>query len=240
MEYFYKSIVGSSGLNGDKYFVSEENNVFAISDGSSGAFDKVGASLCCINPLEDLDYKSSNMSPFQYINHCINTANNKLIEKSQNEGKLSFGTMTMSVFHKDTLYIGAVGDSPAFFIKNDTITRLIKPKKRYSNAVEYGVITEEEAKKAVLSLPGPLQSNFDNFLPMIVPEIATNSIKVDEGDILFICCDGISDWVKPHELVQILRSTSNLEAVCEDIFSKVEARCPKDCLDDRTIVSVEF
>lgn len=180
------------------------------------------------------------MEAFHYITHCIDVANERLIEKSQNEGKLSFGTISLCVLKDNILYAGAVGDTPLFIIKENLIIRLVKPKKRYSNAVEHGVISEEDAEKAVQSLPGPLQSTFDSFLPMIIPQIALSSIEINRNDVLFICCDGITDWVKPEEIVEVLRNIDTLDKGCIEILNKVEERCPQNCLDDRTIVAVKF
>jgi serine/threonine protein phosphatase PrpC len=240
VEYFSTSVVGKTGINGDKYYISNQKDVFAISDGASGSLDKVGASKCCIDPLGKLEYDKNTMEALHYITQCINVANESLIEKSQNEGKLSFGTISLCVLKDNILYTGSVGDTPVFLIKENLMIRLVKPKKRYSNAVEHGVISEEDAEKAVQSLPGPLQSVFDSFLPMIIPQIALSSIEINRNDILFLCCDGVTDWIKPEEIVGILRNIDKLDTGCIEILNKVEERCPQNCLDDRTIVAVKF
>lgn len=239
MEFYSKSIVGSSGVNGDKCYVSDDKTVFAVADGASGAKDKVYASLCCIKALEELPFNSSEMKGNEYINYSINMANKYLIQKSQADGKLSFGTFTLSVYDKGLLYTGAVGDTPGFLFKKGKIIQLTNPKKRYSNAVEHGVITQEEAERMVKSL-GPLQSAFEYFLPMIVPEIASSSIQINPGDVLIICCDGVSDWVKPEEMELILGKHKYIEDACEEIMHKSEVNCTESYLDDRTIVAVRF
>jgi protein phosphatase len=240
MESYCKSIVGSSGVNGDKCFISGNKSVFAVADGASGAKDKAYASLCCIKTLEELQFNSSETSPAEYIKYSINQANKYLIQKSQADGKLSFGTFTLSVYNDGILYTGAVGDTPAFLFRKESIIQLVKPKKRYSNTVEHGVITEEEAERAAKSLPGPLQSSFEYFLPMIIPDIALSNIQVNSGDVLIICCDGISDWVKPEEMRLILMKHQLFKDACEEIMNKSEINCRENYLDDRTIVAVRF
>ena len=240
MECYGLSIVGASGVNGDKYFVSIDKNVFAISDGASGAYDKVEASSNCIKPLEDLGYEDSKLSASDYIDFCFREANEKLIEISRIHNKLSFATMTMCVFDSGVLYTGMVGDTLAFLIRGDNISRLCIPKKRYSRAVECGVLTEEEAEKAIEALPGPMRSAYETFLPMIIPSIAKSEVKILKSDILFICCDGITDWIEQEELVQFFNSPKSLDEICSDILKKVEEKCPSEWLDDRTIVAVRF
>jgi serine/threonine protein phosphatase PrpC len=51
MECYGKSIGGSSGVNADVFFISLDNKVLVVSDGASGAFDKVEASKCCTSPM---------------------------------------------------------------------------------------------------------------------------------------------------------------------------------------------
>lgn len=240
MDCYYCSIVGSSRVNGDKAFLSEDKRVFAISDGASGAYDKVKASTLCIKPLERLGYKNSSLSPLEYINYCFQEANDNLINKSKVDGKLSFGTMTICVLDKRVLSTGMVGDTPAFLIRGNEIVRLCSPKKTYDRAIECGVLNEEEAKKAIETLPGPMRSNFEVFLPMIIPSIAKSQIEVSTDDILFICCDGITDWISEEELVDFFKEEESLEKTCDNIIEKIDNRCPKEHLDDRTMIAVKF
>ncbi|MGF7056846.1 hypothetical protein [Brassicibacter mesophilus] len=97
MNCFGLTEVGASSINADSYYISRDNNVFAISDGASGAFDKVGAGVICMNTVKEFDYSYLNLKPLDYIIHCIKEANDRLVKKSQKDGCLSFGTMTMAV-----------------------------------------------------------------------------------------------------------------------------------------------
>lgn len=79
----------------------------------------------------------------------------------------------------------------------------------------------------------------ENFLPIIVPAVATNSVDLQKDDITFICSDGISDWLENAELVKIF-TTEELTFACNLIFDLVKERCPKNWLDDMTIIAFKI
>ena len=153
MEYYGLTEVGSSGINADSYYISQDRKIFAISDGASGAFDKIGAGTICMDTIKELDYLSMNLKPHEYIISCINESNSRLIKKSQQDGFLTFGTMTMVVIEDNKLSIRIVGDTHSFLIQEDKIKKIIKPKKKFTKLIEVGILTEEEVNKAILSIP---------------------------------------------------------------------------------------
>lgn len=218
MEYYGLTEVGASGTNADSYYISQDEKVFAVADGASGAFDKVEAGTICMNAIRELDYHSLGLNLQEYILHCINAANSRLIEKSQLDGHLSFGTMNMAVVDEGKLSVGAVGDTPAFLIQGNKIRKIIKPKKRYAKLIELEILTEEEIDKAISSIPDEMWSMFDNFLPMVIPQIAVEEYLISQNDILIICTDGVSDWIDEDEFVDVLRSSSSVEQGCRKLF----------------------
>jgi protein phosphatase len=236
MDVFCRSIVGASGINADQCLISEDMKVFAVADGASGAFDKVAAGEYCVRALQHANYSSSGMKPLQYLDSCFMAANNALIEKSQKDGKLSFGTLTMAIIDNGIVTVGAIGDTPIFLISNNKIMKVVKPRKRYALAIEYNQITEEDAEKAVSSLPGCMHSMFENYIPMVIPEIAKSQCKVNPGDTVIICSDGVSDWVTIDEFFKWFGDSRSVQDVCEDILKTVIERCGSSNMDDTTIV----
>lgn len=79
-------------------------------------------------------------------------------------------------------------------------------------------------------------SLFDIYLPMIVPKIAIEEYEVNNGDILIICTDGISDWISLEEFASIFSSNKSLNECFDEILNLVEKRCDSNRLDDRTLV----
>ena len=236
MHIFSRTLVGGSGINGDDFYTSSDGRVLVIADGASGAYDKVAASSLCIKAVKEFESIGNIENAKQFVENCIYRANNYLVEKSQRDRKLTFGTLTMAVVDNEDIIIGAVGDTPAFLISGSSIKKLVKPKKIYSNGVEHGVINEEEAEKAISSLPGIMHSMFLMYLPMVVPNISYFQGKAKTGDYLLICTDGISDWISESEIVKLLTGNDDLNEIGEEIYALVIERCPRDRMDDATMI----
>lgn len=233
---FGASITGSSGINADKYFISSDNKLLAVSDGASGAYDKVGASACCIGPLLEYEYNESDIQPVDYIHRIFSTANQRLIDKSMQDGKSSFATLTIAMEKDGVLYVGAVGDTPAFLVRDGVVTKLTNPRKAYTKLVELGILTNEQAESAVAALPPEMRSVFDKFIPSIVPEVSITQYGVNVGDILIICTDGISDVIPQDEYPKLINTCNDVEKACATFIDKVAEYSIHCQIDDATLV----
>lgn len=236
MEHYAISLVGASGCNGDAYWVSEDCKIVAVADGASGAFDKVAASSICMDIFRNFPYISAGMSPIEYIEHCFKQANQELVKKSQDDGQLSFGTLTVAVIENNIITVGAVGDTLAFLLQGNVIKKVTSPRKRYTQLVELGILSEEQIHKSIYQLPNEMWSLFDNFLPMVIPEIALSQHEARKGDTLAICSDGLSDCVNLDELKEVLDKPLSLQESCNNLICIVKDRCPINKLDDITVV----
>lgn len=235
------SLVGTSGINGDMFYISPDNTTLVLSDGASGAGSegKVVMSGCCVGKIKENPYTSSKLSPKEYLDQMIWKINNELIEISQRSRSMTFGTLVVCVIDNDVATIAAIGDSPAFIIHNRTVKRVAKPIKSYKNIVDFGLLTEEQIEEHIVKLPGCMWSLFDVFIPMIVPTYAMEEIEMKDGDIIVLCSDGVSDYVKPEELMEII-NPDNLEESTEYIVNLAKSRAISERnmvqYDDITIV----
>lgn len=194
------SLVGTSGINGDAFYISPDNTVFMLSDGASGAGPegKVIMSRTCAETVKNNLFSSSGLSAKDYLDKMIWQINNKLIELSQNRKSLVFGTLVICAVCGDTAHIAAAGDSPAYFIRNNSVSRAAKPKKKYQNLIDLGFFSEEQLEEAVYKLPEHMWSMFDTFIPTVVPIYSYEEIQLSEGDVIVLCCDGVSDCLNPE------------------------------------------
>ncbi|MDT8717563.1 hypothetical protein IAI10_12900 [Clostridium sp. 19966] len=239
MECYANLLVGTSGVSKDACYISDNKDIFVLCEGGSSFYTEKPASEYCINAFKKANYGASGLQPFDYLKQCINVANNTLIEKSQEEEKLFTSSILAVVLEKNQLYISGVGNTESFLIKGSTIKRFLKTKKKYHNEIEYGILTEEDAVKAVGALPERLKPYFDNYLPEVVPDIASNKDTVQLGDILLLCSNLVYSLINQQEMLDIMRNNA-LEAAVEKVFSLVAARYPKYWIGDRTFVAIKF
>ncbi len=241
MECFGNSFVGTSGVNGDRFYISKDGTTIALSDGASGAGKdgKVLMSECCIRNIEEAPFSKSGLSVEKYIQELIWKINNDLIKLSQQRNKYVFGTLIICVINDGIVTFASVGDSTAFLISKGTIKRVAKGKKTYDILVQLGLFTDEQIEEYVHSLPEQMWSMFDTFIPSVVPKYAQESYRLEKQDMILICCDGISDYLDGKELLKLI-SSDNLEKSVNTIINKARDKSieshGKNQYDDLTLV----
>ena len=193
------SVVGTSGINGDAFYVSPDNRTFVLSDGASGAGKegKVLMSGLCVRMIKDRPFSTSGLSADEYLDRMIWSINNALIEASQEKRRLIFGTLSVCVVEGNRAVIAAAGDSPVFYLHGDSVARVAKTRKTYQVLIDQGLYTEKQLEDAVRVLPEHMWSMFDTFIPQVVPRYTVEEICLTDGDMIIMCCDGISDYVGP-------------------------------------------
>lgn len=235
------SMTGTSGINGDAYYISPDRAAFLLADGASGAGSKgkVLMSELCVEAVKDNPFCSSGLSPKDYLDKLIWEINNKLIVVSQEEKRYIFGTLIICVVKDGMGTIGAIGDSPAFFIRQGSVARVAEPKKAYANLVEMGLYSEQEMEQAVHGLPEHMWSMFDRYIPMVVPAYATEEVRLEENDMIVFCSDGVSDYVGAEEMIGALREGDLGESIRTVVnAAKENAIRERGCLryDDLTML----
>lgn len=165
ISYYASSLTGSTGVNGDVFYVSPDKKVFLLADGASGAGEhgKVLMGKTCIEIVNSFDFKKSGLDAKAYIDCLFKKINQRLIELSQQYNNLISGTIILAVFDKNLLTVTTFGDSPAYLYHQSSIIRVAKNKKRYENMVDRGYITRDEYDDYINQMHPMMKSCFDFF-----------------------------------------------------------------------------
>lgn len=128
---FGESLVGTSGINGDSFFISPDHSTILLADGASGAGKegKVLMSKLCVEMIKANPLSASGLSAKVYLDKMIWKINNELISVSQKNKHYIFGTLVICAVQDNTAAIAAIGDSPAYFIHENSIVRVAQTKK---------------------------------------------------------------------------------------------------------------
>lgn len=234
-----ESLVGSSGVNGDRFYISPDKTTMMLSDGASGSGTegKAVMSAYCVKIISENPFAASGLSAKEYLEKIIWKINNGLIEISQRCKTYIFGTLTICVTQNNQAVVASMGDSPAYVIHKNGIKRLAKTVKTYQNLIEMGVLTEEKAEKHVHTLPEHMWSMFDSFIPMVVPVYALEEAELSNNDRIVLCSDGVSDYVEPEEIRKSLNPDFIENSVMEIInTAKERAVAARNRYDDTTMV----
>lgn len=117
-------------------------------------------------------------------------------------------TVVVALFSGDHLYIGHVGDSRVYRLRDHALVQLTKDHSVVQELVNRGLFTPEEARQ---SLAKNLVTRALGTDAVIDAEI-TDTIA-HPGDIFLLCSDGLTDVVTDRQINEILDTASaNVEA----------------------------
>lgn len=186
-----------------------------VCDGMGGTkAGEVASSLACQMVKESItqNYKQ-NLSKDEIKNLVINSvkfSNEKILEKSaENKRYLGMGTtIVLAAVHNNIVHVAHIGDSRAYIISGDKIEQLTKDHSMVQEMVESGEITSEQAKNH------PKKNIITRALG-VNKEIETDYISKDlkENDILFLCTDGLSNYIEDNEILEYIKCFNGQEIV---------------------------
>lgn len=228
-------------VNEDMYFKSEDMDfpLFIVADGMGGHNAGEIASKMAVDIIKK--YFSENKEDlkdkdklFAIIESSIKEANRQ-IYKTSKECKIFSGmgtTITLAYILKDNVYIGHVGDSRAYFIRDNTISQITEDHSLVQELVRNGSITIEEGKTHP-------QRNMITRAAGTSKDIEVDIIKreFNNKDILFICSDGLSNMVSDSEILDIFNRTSSIKKACEGLINQAKSNGGKDNI---TIIAIRL
>ena len=201
-----------------QYNLNEGNKIFMVADGMGGPAAGEVASLLAVNTvLKEMKSKTASTEPefVQMLGDSLQKANTAILEKASSSPEMrGMGTTaTLAGISNNKLFIGQVGDSRAYIVRNDTITQVTKDQSFVGQLIALGTITEEEAEKhpqknVILQALGSQAS----------VQVAATSIELCQNDYLLLCSDGLSGLVKNEEIKSIVQSSSDLVYACKGLI----------------------
>ena len=220
-----------------QYNLNDGIKFFMVADGMGGPAAGEVASLLAVNTvLKEMKSKTaSTESEFvQMLDDSLQKANAAILEKaSKNPEMRGMGTTaTLAGISNNKLFIGQIGDSRAYIVRNNTITQVTKDQSFVGQLVALGTITEEEAEKhpqknVILQALGSNASM----------QVAATSIDFFQNDYLLLCSDGLSGLVKDEEIKSIVQSSSDLVSACKELIGLANQRGGHDNI---TVVITHF
>ncbi|QIB26254.1 Stp1/IreP family PP2C-type Ser/Thr phosphatase [Caloranaerobacter azorensis] len=209
-------------INQDSYYCSDidELPLFVVADGMGGQNAGEVASMLAISTMKEVLYEfkdkllNDEIEIPYFINLALSRANYKIYKQSlENERFSGMGTtVTLAFIKSNKIYIGHVGDSRAYLIRESKLIQLTQDHSLVAELVRNGSITEEEA----INHP---QKN------IITRAIGTEKeVKVDitsrdilTGDIIILCTDGLSNMVSDKDILKIMLSSENMQEACDKL-----------------------
>jgi serine/threonine protein phosphatase PrpC len=189
--------------------VEQKGRLYAVADGMGGHAAGEVASQQAISTLFEEYYASPSSEVIKRMEEAIEAANAEVhAQASLDRTKAGMGTtLVAAVLQGDDLYVANVGDSRAYLVREQGIEQITKDHSWVNEQVQAGIITAQEAREHLYrniitrSLGTKLDVDIDFF-----------QRKMQQGDALVLCCDGLSNEVEDDEIARIVSANSAQES----------------------------
>lgn len=199
--------------NQDYQLMDSKNRYFIIADGMGGHNGGEVASYTAVNTahglLKDFEPKSLPQIEAKLI-EVFNAANEAVYTMSSSKESLTgMGTtMIVSYLFENHIIIGHVGDSRAYLLIDGNFIRLTKDHSLVQEMIDSGELNQAQAnghpQRHMITKAVGTQAS-------IQADILTKKLLPEAVSHLFMCTDGLTDYVNDEELKNICNQSSKLE-----------------------------
>lgn len=207
-------------INQDFLASHPAHGLFIVADGMGGhlAGEKAsqGAVEAITRALTPEALAESNGSMLDLIQAAIQEANREIVQASLQDASMrGMGTTaTVAVAVADKVYVGHIGDSRAYHMRDGKIVQVTEDHSVVAQLLRARAITPAEAQRH------PYRNVITRCLGMQM-EIEADTFEIDwkAGDHLLLCSDGLSGLVSDEEMVQITLETPEPQEACERLVA---------------------
>jgi len=201
-------------INEDTIYINTEYGVFAVADGMGGHAAGEVASTIAINALANKVRFANKLSPREFLKSVFDEANWEIIETARySPEKRGMGTTLSILYIKgEKYYIGHVGDSRVYLVRNDELYQLTEDDTQVNILVKRGMLTPKEAAN---SPQAGVLTKAVGTSAHLMPTFYEGNIQ--SRDIFLLTSDGFHDLVDKEvilkdEIINILRFNSTDKA----------------------------
>lgn len=199
-------------MNISRDLMEQKGRLYAVADGMGGHAAGEVASRQAISILFEQYYASPAIEPRQRMKEAIEAANAEVYaQASLDRAKTGMGTtLVAAVLQGRDLYVANVGDSRAYLVHEQNIEQITSDHSWVNEQVQAGIITEQEAREH-------LYRNIITRSLGTKPDVDIDFFqrRVQAGDVLVLCCDGLSNEVEDEEIAHIVWAADPQQAAQE-------------------------
>jgi len=217
-------------INEDSYHIDPERGLFIVADGMGGHAAGEVASRLAVDTIQEFLRMSSADSeitwPFEFdeklsaggnrIQAAIHLANREIVRHMQaQEDTRGMGTTVVTaVVADDSCFIGHVGDSRAYLVRDGMIRQLTRDHTFVNEQVERGFMSRAEAERhpARNILTRAVGSSDELHVDLV-------ETPLQAGDRILLCSDGLSSLVDDDAILRILEDHPDLEDACRSLVA---------------------
>ncbi|MDQ4077958.1 MAG: Stp1/IreP family PP2C-type Ser/Thr phosphatase [Chloroflexota bacterium] len=188
----------------DKTLQETRGDLLVVADGMGGHQSGEVASEQTVETISERYYKLPG-SPAAALVEAIQEANDEVFRRARAEDRPGMGTTVVAAARvADKLYIAHVGDSRLYLIRDRQIRPLTEDHSLVAEQVAAGLLTPEQAEhhphRNVISRAVGTSPELEVELSAISP------LQLEQGDIILLCSDGLTEHVKPPRILQLVQN----------------------------------
>ena len=223
------------------YTLGERGSLFMVADGMGGeASGEVASQICVLTVPKRLYENLKSLGQVSETNfvlllrESIEYANQIIHEKAQSS-PLYRGmgtTATVAAVFGPYLFVGQVGDSRAYLIRQQELTQLTRDQTFLNYLREIGVEvpadTESDSRKSILTQAVGSSESVN---------VKVTYTKIRQGDCLLVCSDGLYNMVPASDILASVKGSEPLAEKCLSLIAQANANGGNDNV---TVVMAEF
>jgi serine/threonine protein phosphatase PrpC len=198
----------------DQQVMESKGILFVVADGMGGHSRGEVASQLAVNVIRDVYYQQVSDDLETSLRLALEQANTRLYNENMamspkpEPDQMMATTCVAAVVQGDTLYVANAGDSRAYIVRDGQAQQISLDHSVVAQQLREGLITKEQAKDH------PDRNKIYRCLGIHeVEEVDTFSEKVQAGDLLLLCTDGLSELVPEDEVIAIVQQYEPQESV---------------------------
>ena len=213
------------------YVFCEENavgsfpNLFLVADGMGGHQAGDMASRICVEEMVRQIQATDRKTPVSVLEQAVSAANQKIYQTATQDKALEgMGTTLVgTVIEGDTAYIVNIGDSRLYQLR-DSLRQITVDHSLVEEMVQSGEIQKNEMRTH------PNKNIITRALGTDTPvRPDCFEIEVQEGDVLLLCSDGLSNMLEDNQIENIVRANGeNLRQAGECLVKQANDAGGKD------------
>jgi PPM family protein phosphatase len=226
--------VGRMRSNNEDSYLSQQP-VAAVADGMGGHRAGEVASAIAIEELAALRERGpweNETAATEALKQAVLRANRRIREMAASDRQLNgMGTTLVALLEDgDLVHLANVGDSRAYLLRQGELSQVTVDHSLVQELVDEGRLSQEDAERH------PQRSVITRALG-IDPEVEFDlfTYKLQAGDRLLLCSDGLSDVVEPAQIRNVLLRVRNPQQAAERL---IEAANEHGGPDNITVIVV--
>ncbi len=218
--------------NQDNWFADPKQGLFIVADGMGGHLGGSTASKIVVETLPLVlkkrlkDVKTlTDVAAARAVAQTIAELSRKVRQEGRSRaGLYGMGATLVLVQADDThALIAHLGDSRAYLMREGKLRRLTKDHSIVQILIDCGEITEADVSDHPARGRITKAAGLDGDM---IPDI--DVLEFQQGDLLLLCCDGLTDMLNDSEIARLLKSRPNLEILCRHLVNKANKAGGRD------------